>query len=352
MEYIIFLVYLIFLSLNIIYFLGVFYKFPEKSNRVSFENTIALVPARNEGLGVLRAVSSLQLQGFKYIYVVANNCVDDTVEVCKKNKIDYLDLYFGKEWNGKDTALKLAVSLLSKKFPGYNFLCVDSDVYINDRIKEAMQYLNDNFASFPVYGLNIESRLVRLSNFLFDYVYRLNRGLQFVFGRSLAVGSVFYIPGSRVYEFLNYDVVSKVEDLERSFVHKFDFIDLVVGKTMLPFEFYDIIKQRLRWFSGWFVIPFERFKIVFKNVWAFPLFLVFYFSVFQLFFSLLNGIFLRYVFGLYFSVIMVINRNNKNILDYLMFPWFLIFNMLLGFFSLFVKVQWKDTKGGIISEKV
>jgi hypothetical protein len=349
MEYIIVLVFLILLSVNVFYFLGVFYKFPGKNDKVTFENTIALIPARNEGVGVMRAVSSLQLQGFKYIYVVANNCVDDTVEVCKKNKVDYLDFYIGGDLNGKDTAIKLAVSMLSKKYPGYNFLCVDSDVYINDRIKEGLRYLNDKFASFPVYGLNVENRFVRLSNLLFEYVYRLNRGLQFVFGRSLAVGSVFYIPGCRVSEFLNYDVISKVEDLERSLVHKFDFIDLVVGKTILPVRFVDVINERLRWFSGWFSIPFYRFKMFLKNIWAFPLFLAFYFAVFQLFISVLGGNILPYLFGLYSSIFLVINKNNKHIIDYLIFPWFVLMNVLLGFLSLFVKVQWKG-KGVNINE--
>ncbi|MEN9630437.1 MAG: hypothetical protein RJA10_3665 [Pseudomonadota bacterium] len=98
-----------------------------------------VVPAHNEGLHLLRTLRSLQAacQGdaLTQIWVVADNCTDDTAEVARKAGVQVLERFNDAD-RGKGYALEHAFD----RIPGVDwFVVVDADTDVEPHFVEALR---------------------------------------------------------------------------------------------------------------------------------------------------------------------------------------------------------------------
>jgi glycosyltransferase involved in cell wall biosynthesis len=352
MGYLILVVSFCSLYLSIIYFLGLFYRLPNGSG-VSSENSIVIIPARNEEKIIGIAISSIR-KIFKNIYVVANNCTDNTYGVALSYGANVLKLD-GNFINGKDSAIRWALSKLSKRYYNYNFFVFDSDVILTKDFKNVFKYLGNDIATFPFKVFNSDSMLARLSGLISVYTFRFAKGFDKVFKSSFLNGVAFFIPSGKVNDFVKFECKTKTEDFERALFFKVRFIDVDGIYTLLPNNLKALFYQRLRWFASWYEIPLLYPKQVFKRIEFLPLFVVFYYSIVYMLFLFLYPINLVYYF---ISGLVYINRyDNNKYYDYLVLPFYIIILQFLGFLSAFINIDWVsqrnlDKKGGILNEKV
>jgi len=332
MEY---LILLVLFYLSVVYFLGLFYKLTNGSG-VTSDNSIVIIPARNEEKIIGVCVNSMK-KIFKNIYVVANNCVDNTVGVAWNSGANVLKID-GNFKNGKDSAIRWALSELSKRYNNFNYFVFDSDVVLSEDFRNVFKYLGNEIATFPSKVYNSDSVLARLSGLISVYVFRLSRGFDVFFKKSFLNGVAFFIPANKVDDFIRFKSKTKVEDFERSLFFKVRFIDVDGVYTLLPNNLKALFYQRLRWFAAWYEIPIYYTKQIFKRVEFMPLFIMFYYSILYMVLLLFYPINLVYYL---FTGLIYINRyENNKWYDYLILPFYIIVLQLLGFLSAFVNVDW------------
>jgi glycosyltransferase involved in cell wall biosynthesis len=352
MGYLILFIFLCSLYLSIIYFLGLFYKFPNGSG-VSSENSIVIIPARNEEKIIGIAINSIR-KVFKNIYVVANNCNDNTAGVGFSNGANVLKID-GNFKNGKDSAIRWALSELSKRYDNFNYFVFDSDVILTKDFKNVFRYLGNDIATFPFKVYNSDNILARLSGLISVYTFRFAKGFDKLFKSSFLNGVGFFIPSGKVNEFIKFESKTKTEDFERSLFFKVRFVDVDGVYTLLPNNLKSLFYQRLRWFASWYEIPIYYTKQLFKRIEFLPLFIMFYYSIVYMLLLFLYPINLVYYL---FTGLIYINRyDNNKFYDYLILPFYIIVLQFLGFLSAFINIDWVsqrnlDKKGGILNEKV
>ena len=352
MEYLILFVLFCSFYLSLVYFLGLFYKFPNGSG-VSSDNSIVIIPARNEEKIIGVCVNSVK-KIFKNIYVVANNCVDNTVGVAFSSGANVLKVD-GNFINGKDSAIRWALSELSKRYNSFNYFVFDSDVVLEKNFNNVFKYVGNDIATFPYKVYNSDNILARLSGLISVYVFRISKGFDIFFKKSFLNGVAFFIPGNKVEDFMSFESKTKTEDFESSLFFKVRFVDVDGVYTLLPNNFKGLFYQRLRWFSSWYEIPIYYSKQLFKRIEFMPLFVMFYYSIIYMILLILFPINLFYYL---FSGLIYVNRyENNKWYDYFLLPFYIVVLQSLGFLSAFINVDWIsqrkfDKKGGIINEKV
>jgi len=352
MGYLILFVLLCSFYLSVVYFLGLFYKLPNGFG-VSSENSIVIIPARNEEKIIGIAVSSIK-KIFKNIYVVANNCSDNTIGVAFNSGANVLKID-GNFINGKDSAIRWALSELSKRYDNFNYFVFDSDVILTKDFKNVFRCLGNDIATFPFKVYNSDNVLARLSGLISVYTFRFAKGFDKLFKSSFLNGVGFFIPAGKVNEFIRFESKTKTEDFERSLFFKVRFIDVDGVYTLLPNNLKAVFYQRLRWFASWYEIPIYYIKQLFKRIEFLPLFVMFYYSIVYMLLLFLYPVGLIYYL---FTGLIYINRyDNNKFYDCLILPFFIIILQFLGFLSAFVNIEWVsqrhlDKKGGILNEKV
>jgi len=352
MGYLILFVLLCSLYLSIVYFLGLFYKLPNGSG-VSSDNSIVIIPARNEEKIIGICVNSLK-NIFKNIYVVANNCSDNTVGVALSSGANVLKID-GNFKNGKDSAIRWALSELSKRYNNFNYFVFDADVVISKDFSNVFNYLGNDIATFPFKVYNSDNILARLSGLISVYVFRISKGFDMFFKKSFLNGVGFFIPYDKVKDFISFESKTKTEDFERSLFFKVRFIDVNGIYTILPNNFKSLFYQRIRWFCSWYEIPIYYSKQLFKRIEFIPLFVIFYYSIIYLILLFLYPI--NFVYYLFVGLIYINRYENSKWYDYLILPFYIIVLQFIGFVSAFINVNWVsqrdlDKKGGIMYEKI
>ncbi|EGG92964.1 glycosyl transferase, group 2 family protein [gamma proteobacterium IMCC1989] len=121
---------------------------PPKTRPTSTDKQLAhgrigvLIPAHNEKLTIERTISSLLQAAEKSqdidIYVIADNCSDNTAELARKTSVNVLERH-NLHLRGKGAALQWAMQIIVEKEYDYT-LIVDADSIVNDAFFLALRH--------------------------------------------------------------------------------------------------------------------------------------------------------------------------------------------------------------------
>lgn len=142
---------------------------------------VAVIPAHNEEKNISHTIRSLQASGFlEDVFVIADNCIDNTAEVAKQAGASVL-IRSDTHLLGKPYALSFAYSSLSSK--NYDvFLIIDADTVVTDNLKEELERtFQEGAGAVQVYhGLflpdqSLQTRIIHLFFEALNYVRPVGR---------------------------------------------------------------------------------------------------------------------------------------------------------------------------------
>ncbi len=251
----------------------------KKYKESNIKNTFAiLIAARNEENVIGYLIDSLKVQNYdkdKYeIYVIVNNCTDDTLKVskehgakvieCKKSKCkgDALSYAFNYLKNRKIDAYLIfdADNVVHPDFLKYMNISLNSGYKVAQGTRE-IKNINGNWlsASCAIYYY--------LQNFFFSRA-RKNLGL------SASINGTGFMIKKEVIDTIGFDTKSLTEDIEFTGICalkgiKIDYAEKAITYDEHPTSFNVSWKQRMRWTKGSLqclrMYTFELIKNFFKT---------------------------------------------------------------------------------------
>jgi cellulose synthase/poly-beta-1,6-N-acetylglucosamine synthase-like glycosyltransferase len=211
------IIYLLFISL-----LGM--RSQQKATPASPEKTLAngrigiLIPAHNEKLTIERTIDSLLQAAEKSqdidIYVIADNCSDNTAELARKTSITVLERH-NLHLKGKGAALQWAMQIIAEKDYDYT-LIVDADSIVNDafflELRHCLYESNSEVVQSRYEGIaNDHSSIKRLAMLGFNVLRARGR---VVLGGSAGIMGNGFIVSKAALKRVPFRANSIVEDLE------------------------------------------------------------------------------------------------------------------------------------------
>ncbi len=229
-----------------------------------------VTPAHNEEEGLPATINSLlscdNPLPASDLYVIADNCSDNTAQVARKLGCSVLERQDPK-LRGKGYALNFAFStLLAKSYDAY--LIVDADTRVQSNFLDSFREL---FAAGADAGqcaylvgnaqVNLRTRLMHIAFLAFNYLRPLSRhNLNFSAG---ILGNGFALSSECLYE-IPYNSFSIVEDLEYhtrlvTAGKKVQFLSYTTVWSDMPATGAEAQSQRERWEGG-------RFRVILDQV--------------------------------------------------------------------------------------
>jgi cellulose synthase/poly-beta-1,6-N-acetylglucosamine synthase-like glycosyltransferase len=182
---------------------------------------VIVVPAHNESAGIARTLNNLlaecQRDGNTRLWVIADNCTDDTAEQARTAGAQVLERHH-PDLHGKGHALEFAFSALVPLEPeGVWFIVIDADSHVEPGFLAAMRSamqpsahaLQACYLSRPAHSL--KARLGRLGQFGFNLIRPLGRTR---LGASVGILGNGFALRRDLTQAVAYDTHSVVEDLE------------------------------------------------------------------------------------------------------------------------------------------
>ena len=264
------IIYYILFSITIVYalyfaisgFIGIMMKRKIKFHKASKYNSFAIViAARNEGKvigNLLESLNNLDYPKDKYkIYVVPNNCSDNTREISIKNNAEIIDCNI--KVSSKGDVLKYTFETLKNNKDIDAYIVFDADNVVH---KDFLTKMNDCLDS----GYNVAQGYRDAKNpsdnwlsgsyaifYLFQNVF-FNRARMSFDASSSINGTGFMIKKSLIDE-KGFDTKSLTEDVEFTGQcalnkEKIAFVDDAITYDEYPVKFGASWKQRKRWSAG------------------------------------------------------------------------------------------------------
>lgn len=285
---------------GIFMFLSFFIK-PKKYNTDKFKRYAVIIPARNESEVIENLIESIKNQNypkeFLDIYLLADNCTDNTAEIGRKNSV-YVYERSNNEKIGKGYALTEFFDYMNnnygiKYYDGY--FIFDADNLLEENFVVEMNKLFSN-------GFNIVTGYRNSKNysdnwvssatatwFLRDCVF-MHKVRMFFSTTSNVTGTGFLISSKIIEKNCGWNYHLMTEDIEFS-------VDQVLKGEVIgyahdamfydeqPTEFFESWKQRKRWVKGFYQVLGKYWK------------------------SLINGAFIKGDFGIYDMFMLVAPGN-------------------------------------------
>ena len=228
---------------------------------------VVVIPAHNEEIGITKTLLSLQScnpsLSNQDIYVIADNCTDNTAAVSEEMGVNVL-VRVNEEERGKGYALNYAFSHLQALDEYDAFLIVDADTTVDANFISSYQALfvlgaDAGQCSYRVdqYQTNTRTRLMNIAFLGINHLRPLGREKA---GLSVGIlGNGFGLSANTLEE-LPYDSYSIVEDLEYHLRliragKKVEFLAHTAVYSEMPSTAKDAESQRARWEGG-------RFKMI------------------------------------------------------------------------------------------
>ncbi len=235
-----------------------------------------LIPARNEANVIKDLITSLKNQNYPKnlydIYVIPNNCTDNTLDICIKEKVNIISCDI--EIKGKGDVLKFVLSKLSKEkdYDGYVIFDADNVVHpmflkrMNDVLIEGYDLAqgfrdsknpSDNWicGSYSLYywGQNI-----------FFNKSRMNMNL------SCSINGTGFMISDNYIKKYPFNTVTMTEDMELTAQaalnnKKIAYVSDAITYDEQPLSFTSSVKQRMRWTTGTYQCLFAYGKKLFLN---------------------------------------------------------------------------------------
>lgn len=230
-------------------------------NSDNYNNFAILVAARNESRVIGNLIDSLQKLNYpkdKYnIYVIPNNCTDDTEEIAKKKKAKVIKCTIRTKTKGE--VLKFAFSKLKSKKEIDAYIIFDADNVVHpDFLTNMNKALNSGFRVAQGFrdAKNPSDNWLSGSYMLFYLIQNVffNHARMTFNGSSSINGTGFMIKKSYVDE-VGFNTYSLTEDVEFTGQcalnkEKIVFVEDAVTFDEYPVNFNSSWKQRKRWTAG------------------------------------------------------------------------------------------------------
>ncbi len=281
------------------YFFLLYLNLEEKNNKYSLEDIkkkfgklpkiLFIVPAFNEEKTIEKTIRSIASINYPkenyYILVVDDGSKDRTFEVANKLKKDIENLIVLKKENGgKASAINYGLKFALKNMNFDFFAIIDADTYIDKNYPLLLLgFDSKTLAVVPRILPNNEDTFVSklqkieysLSNFLkliysnyFSW-YIVNTGALI---KKETIDKIGFFNENSINEDLDYGL----RILRKGF--KISYFPEIEIKTEVPNTLIKLIKQRIRWFYGWFIHTFENIKVFTKDLMLISL-LTFYYNL-------------------------------------------------------------------------
>ena len=234
-------------------------KFNESKPKTKFA---VLIPARNESMVISNLIDSLKRQSYPKelfdIFVVPNNCTDDTKDVSLKRGAKIIEIK--EDIKTKGDALKHTFKVLSDEYLEYDAYCVfDADNIVHPNF---LQKMNDAYVS----GVKVAQGYRDSKNpsdtwisscyslFYLIQNYFFNQARSIMSLSSSINGTGFMVASSVIKEY-GFDTFTMTEDIEFAAKCalnniKIGFVKEAITYDEQPLKFLVSCKQRKRWSVG------------------------------------------------------------------------------------------------------
>lgn len=372
-------------------------KFDEKNKMNKFA---VIVSARNESLVIKEFIHTVKVQDYPSdlidIYVIADNCTDDTASIARKSGA-YVYERFNNKNIGKGYALDFLFNILKNKKAEYDgYFIFDADNLLSKNyVSEMNKVFNQGYKIVTSYrnSKNFDTNWISAGYSL--WFLRESKYLNYarmILNKSCAVsGTGFLIDSDIIDKNGGWKYHLLTEDIEFT-------IDSVINKVKIgycnsacfydeqPISFKDSWNQRMRWSKGFYQVFFkygyDLFKSIFKNkdfscydmfMTIFPMMfisiIIIMLNVGVFFQSLILNDFktihlsINYVLSYFFNTYGVLYilgtlttitewnniqcRGFKKIFYTFTFPIFIFTYIPISICAIFKKVEWKQIKHSI-----
>ena len=253
----------------------------EKKLRIrKYKNFCILIPARDESKVINNIIDSIKKQTIKVnhsdIYVIVENELDETVNICKKNNINY---FVRRKLNlkSKGYALMELIEDFYKRNNTYDlYFIFDADNTLDEYyLDEMLQMYNMGYDVVTGYrkSSNINSNVITSSSALiFSLINDLLNENKVARNRSITVsGTGYFISSDIIDNFKSFPFHLMTEDYELSMYLAMHNYATYYNKKAI---FYDeqptklkvSIKQRIRWCYGYLCVRFKYRKELKKHL--------------------------------------------------------------------------------------
>jgi len=300
-----------------------------------------LIPAHNEEKVIFKTVKQCFEQGIKFVFVVADNCSDNTI----KEAIRAGAVVYTVSMGGKQLCLPWLCNLILDRYRFIKkFVFLDADSLVGPDYFRKISY---NLDLYPVvqsclnvknfrgvvpgwYALNYD--------FLNLFVFRPRSNM----GRGALTGGTGWACRRQVLLDVPFKVSSLVDDLEYSLKLRLAgvsvrYLPSVSVYDEKPTNFWGSNIQRTRWVRGTtemllkygFKVFLKDFDIFFLSSWTFLGLLNFPLIVYSLFHSPIYFFVYQYCFLAVFLIPLLFFKHRISIIAMLLFPFFNLLNFLI-----------------------
>ncbi|MGX4601707.1 glycosyltransferase [Faecalimicrobium sp. JNUCC 81] len=372
-----------------------------KTTKINVNNVMhkfaVIVSARNESDVIEEFIHTVHLQDYPDrlidVYVVADNCTDDTAKVARKTGA-YVYERFNSDNIGKGYALDFLFKILRNKKIKYDgYFIFDADNLLSGNyISEMNKVFNDGYKIITSYrnSKNYDSNWISAGYSL--WFLRESKYLNYarmLLNNSCAVSGTGFLISSEIidknsgwkYHLLTEDIEFTIDSIING--EKIGYCNSACFYDEQPTSFKDSWNQRMRWSKGFYQVFFkygyDLFRSIFKNLnfscydmfmTISPMMLVsvvtILFNIIMYFYSLIFNDFqtsklaINYVFSYFFytycslyilGVLTTVTewskiqcKGYKKILYTFTFPFFMFTYIPISLCAVFKKVEWKQIK--------
>ena len=270
MEYIL-IISLIFIILGSILFIIDAFFLTDKEKKLvkrEYKNYCILIPARDESKVINNIIDSIKKQSIKVdlscVYVIVEDINDPTVDICKKNNINY---FVREKLNlkSKGYALMEVIEYLYSKNNIYDlYFIFDADNILDkDYIYNMLDTYNMGYDVATGYrkSSNINTNAISSSSALtFSLINDLLNENKVARNRSITIsGTGYYISNEIIKKFKSFPFHLMTEDYEFSMYLSMNNYNTTYNKKAVfydeqPTDLKTSIKQRIRWCYGYLCV--------------------------------------------------------------------------------------------------
>ncbi len=225
-------------------------------------NFCILIPARNESKVIETLLSSIMKQTYlpSSIYVVVEDNLDPTVEICKRYQANVFVRTTIEGRRRKGYALDEVLKSINKNYDAYVIL--DADNILDENFLKEM---NETYKKGYDIGVGYrnckngnESIFAATSALTFSMINTLSNEVRVRRNKNITVsGTGFYIRGNWIKKWNGYPFHSLTEDYELSLYATLHNMTSTYNEKAIfydeqPVTYKETIKQRVRWIRGYF----------------------------------------------------------------------------------------------------
>lgn len=220
-----------------------------------------LIPARNEGDIIENLINSIMKQkydkNFYDIYVIANNCTDNTIKICKELKVNVIECV--DNIKNKGDALRYAFSYLKNEEKYQAYVIFDADNVVHPKFLSKINIALNK--GYDVVQGNRESKnpndtWISSSYTLFYLVqnYFFNRA-RVRMGFSSSINGTGFAVTKNIIDKYGFETKTITEDIEYAGICSLNNVKIYYEEEAItydeqPIKFDASVKQRKRWSLG------------------------------------------------------------------------------------------------------